>query len=277
MSRVVCMRDAALHYAQEGAGPPLVFVHGGGTDLTYWDAQLPAFAAHYRVVAYSRRYAEPNRNAPIASDYSARTDADDLAQLITSLELGAVHIVAHSIGAVAALFCAAERPDLVRTLVLAEPPILRWACGEPGGDVMFEKFLREMWEPAGAAFREGNSREGMRLVTDYFVGAGTFTRLPKPVRERVMRNARDWEAFTISSTPFPPLERETVAGIEAPALLLSAGRTVPLHRLVDDVLAETLQDAERVHVADATHDIWADQPDRCREATLDFLTRHRTV
>ena len=136
VSRLLCLGDISLHYTREGEGEPLVFVHGGGNDLTYWDAEVPAFAERYHVITYSRRYAEPNRNTPIDPQYSARTDGEDLAALISALELGPVHIVAHSIGGVAALFCAVSRPDLVRTLSVGEPPVLRWACGTPAGDAV---------------------------------------------------------------------------------------------------------------------------------------------
>lgn len=274
MSRVVCMRDAALHYVQDGSGEPLVLVHGGGTDLDYWTPHLPAFAARFRVVAYSRRYAEPNRNAPIVPDYSARTDGEDLAGLIEALELGPVHVVTHSIGGVAALFCAVAHPTLVRTLTLAEPPLLPWAREHPQGKAGWERFLAEMWHPAGDAFRRSAPDEAMRVVTDYFVGEGTFARLPGRVRERVMRNARDWEAFTISNAPWPWLAAEDVAALRVPCLMLSADRTVPLHHFVDDLLARTLRHVERVRITGATHDMWADQPEQCRSATLDFLARH---
>jgi pimeloyl-ACP methyl ester carboxylesterase len=62
--------------------------------------------------------------------------------------------------------------------------------------------------------------------------------------------------------------------LPALVLMLSAVRTVPIHRMVDDVLATTLPAPERVHLPDATHDLWADQPEACRNATLDFLERH---
>jgi pimeloyl-ACP methyl ester carboxylesterase len=273
VSRLLCLGDVSLHYTRDGKGEPVVFVHGGGTDLTYWDAQIAPFAERYHVIAYSRRYAEPNRNAPIDPRYSARTDGRDLAALITALELGAAHVVAHSIGAVAALFCATEHPELVQSLVVAEPPVLRWAHGTPEGDAAWAQFVAVMWEPAAAAFRAGQPETAMRIITDSFAGPGSFGRLRPTVRTRVLRNARDWEAFTLSEDAFPPLDRGRVAALTMPVLMLSAERTVPIHRIVDDVLAETLPGAERVRVPEATHDLWSDQPEVCRAATLAFLER----
>ena len=276
VSRLLCLGDISLHYSQEGEGDPLVLVHGGGTDLTYWDDAIPHFAVRHRVIAYSRRYAEPNRNSPIDPDYSARTDGRDLAALITALELAPVHVVAHSIGGVAALFCAVGHPRLVQSLAVAEPPVLRWARGTPAGDAAWDRFLDGMWEPAAAAFRAGDMTGAMQIITDYFTGAGVFRRLRPAVQERILRNARDWQAFTTSSTPFPPLDRESVGALTVPVLMLSGERTIPIHRMVDDVLERTLARPERVQVPGASHDLWSDQPALCREATLAFLARQAT-
>lgn len=273
MSRVLCLPQAALHYQDTGTGEPLLLVHGGGNDLTAWDPHLEEFGRRYYTVAYSRRYAEPNRNAPIAPDYSARTDAEDLIAFIEALEIGPAHVVSHSIGGVAALFAAVARPELFRTLTLAEPPLLPWAREHPAGKAGWDRFLARMWLPAGEAFRAGDRAEGMRAVTDYFVGEGTFRRLPDRVRDRLMRNARDWEAFTTSTDPWPWLAPADVADLRIPTLMLSADRSVPLHHFVDDLLAQTLHGVERVRIEGATHDMWADQPEACREATLDFLAR----
>lgn len=65
----------------------------------------------------------PNDN-PIATDHrSAYSDADDLAALIGHVGLGRVDVVDTSAGALAALVLATEEPGMVRTLVLAEPPV----------------------------------------------------------------------------------------------------------------------------------------------------------
>jgi pimeloyl-ACP methyl ester carboxylesterase len=263
-----------LHYIERGSGTPVVFIHGGGRDYRYWDAQLKSFADGYRIVAYSRRYAPPNDNPTIVPDYSAVVDAADLTALVRRLGLGSAHFVGASIGGVAVLFLAVHHPELVRTLVLAEPPILRWALDLPGGAAMFDGFLNDAFSPAGEAFRAGESERAMALLTDAFLGVGTFARFPETLRRKVMRAARDWAAQTMSTAPFPDLARDAVRGIAAPVLMLSGARTIPIHALVDDELERLLPNAERVVIPDASHDLWVDQPDACRAATLEFLGRH---
>ena len=263
-----------LHYVTQGSGTPVIFVHGGGRDYGYWDKQLESFAARYRAVSYSRRYAPPNDNPEIVPDYAATVDAADLAGLMRRLDAAPAHLVGASIGGVAALFLAVQHPELVRSLVLAEPPVLRWALDLPGGRALLDRFLAEAFTPAGEAFRAGDAERAMALLTDAFLGAGTFRRFPEKLRRKVMSGWRDWAAQTMSTVPFPELARDAIRSIDKPVLLLSGAKTIPLHALVDAELERLLPNCERVVIPDATHDLWADQPDRCRAATLAFLARH---
>ena len=264
-----------LHYTDRGSGDEtVVFTHGGGQDLSAWDAVVDRFAEGRRVIAWSRRYCPPNDNPELEATYSARTDALDLTRLLESLAVGEAHHVAHSIGAVAVLFHAVEHPGRVRSMVLAEPPVLRWARDVPGGESLWEEFLDRMWTPARDAFAAGDRDAAMRIVTDSFAGAGTFDRLPGGSRSRLMHGARDWEAFQQAETPFPELSRERVGALTIPTLLLEAERTTPLHRLVNGELARLLPHAERAVIRGATHDMWADAPDECSDLALAFLARH---
>lgn len=272
-----CLRLGGLdlHYTERGSGDEtVVFTHGGGQDLSAWDDVIDRFAEHRRVIAWSRRYCPPNDNRELDPSYSARMDALDLTRLLQSLAVGEAHHVAHSIGAVAVLFHAVEHPERVRSMVLAEPPALRWARGMPGGEALWDEFMDRMWIPGGQAFERGDPEGGMRIVTDSFVGPGTFDRLSPARRDRLMRGARDWEAFQRSDSAFPELSRERVGALTIPTLLLEAERTTALHRVVNEALAQLLPHAERVTVSGATHDMWADAPDRCAELALDFIERH---
>ncbi len=263
--------EVELTWAAAGDGPPVVFVHGGLADMRYWKAELPAFASRWRAISYSRRYSHPNRNRPLAGDYSPRTDARDLAGLIEQVAGGPAHVVAASIGACAALFTAAERPDLVRSLVVIEPPMLRWLEGTPGGDAVWREFRDDVWEPAGRAFDRGEPERGVATFIDYFLGPGRFDRLPAASRQRIMQNAAELEAQTRSSDRFPVLDRSAVAALPMPVLMLSGSLTRPTHALVDAELEQLLPRPRRIILAGASHDVWVDRAEECREATMQFL------
>jgi len=54
----------SLEYREEGAGPPVVFVHGGISDLRSWEAQMPIFSQSHRAVSSSRRLHWPTSLLP---------------------------------------------------------------------------------------------------------------------------------------------------------------------------------------------------------------------
>src|SRR5438128_1923332 len=145
-----------LHYIEQGEGDPLVFVHGGLGDFRTWGPQLEPFSERYHVVSYSRRSHYPNPWDEELSSYSMDTHVADLAGLIEGLKLGGVHIVANSYGGYISLLLALRRPELVRAMVLAEPPVHPLLRRLPGGEEMFQAFMERAWRPAGQAFKNGD-------------------------------------------------------------------------------------------------------------------------
>ena len=131
IQQVQIANGVELHYVALGKGEPVVFVHGSLSDGSFWNPQLGPFGAKYHVIAYSRRYNQPNVNKPLPG-YSAVDDADDLAGLINKLHLGRVHVIGHSYGAYTALFLAVRHPELVRSLVIAEAPAVSLLGYLPG-------------------------------------------------------------------------------------------------------------------------------------------------
>ena len=121
--RSVRVNGVDLHYADRGAGPPIVFVHGGLADYREGEPVAREMASGYRTILYSGR---PGR--------SAAADAEDLAGLLRSLRLGPARVVGVSDGAGSALLLGLRHRDLVHSLVLVEPPVLErggLAVGQP--------------------------------------------------------------------------------------------------------------------------------------------------
>ena len=66
----VNVNGSALEYAEAGSGTPIVLVHGSASDQRTWHLQQEAFAEHFRVISFSRRYHWPNESIPDGTDYS---------------------------------------------------------------------------------------------------------------------------------------------------------------------------------------------------------------
>ena len=272
---------AELHYLDQGKGVPVILVHGGLEDYRAWLPQMEPFSQRYRTIAYSRRHNYPNSGASPGADYSAIVDADDLAMLITKLELAPAHVVGVSYGAYTALFLATRHPTLVRSLVLSEAPVLRWLPDLEGGQPLFTDFMSKVWDPTTRAFREGDEA-GVSAAIDGFGAIGysgtdekmTFATLPSEVQTIFLSNATEWNTLTKSKDAFPALDFDAVRQIKAPTLLLSGQRSLALHGVIDRQLERLLVHNERIVLANATHEMWHEYPEECRKATLTFLAKH---
>ena len=280
-SKKVLANGVELHYIDQGKGVPVVFVHGGLEDYRVWQAQMAPFSKSYRTIAYSRRYNYPNTATKPDPDYSVRVDAEDLAALITTLKLGPTHVIGVSYGAYTALLLATSHPALVRSLVLSEPPVLRWLPGLEGGKPLFDAIMAKVWEPATRGFRQGDAA-GVAAAVDGFGEIGysgtdqkmTFATLPPEIQGMLLQNALEWRALTQSRDAFPDLPLDAVRRMKAPALLLSGARSLALHGVLDRQLEKLLPRNERVIIPNATHEMWNEYPVECRTAALAFLAKH---
>ena len=267
----VSVNGVELHYVERGRGEPLILLHGGQGDYRSWAPQMDEFSKSFRVISYSRRYNYPNDN-PLTSSYrSADTDAEDLAALIRRLRLGRVHLVGTSAGALAALALAVKHPGMVRSMVLAEPPVHRWAKDDPRGEALYREFMATIWEPAAAAFKSGDDEAAMRSLVDGFGGAGRFDRLTPEARAVAMQNSRFFKAATSSPDPFPEMPKEEVRRLKMPVLIVTGENTIPLHRFVNGELARLLPKAGRATIPRAGHGSARENPQAFNEAVAKFL------
>ncbi len=107
----------------EPAAPPILLLHGLGVGGAVWQAFARRLLPEHAAVAPDLR-GHGQSDAP-PDGYTPRDYALDLAELITALELAPVPVVGHSLGALVALALADLRPELVRWLVLLDPPLDR--------------------------------------------------------------------------------------------------------------------------------------------------------
>jgi pimeloyl-ACP methyl ester carboxylesterase len=174
-------------------------VHGSVVNGdTTWASQRPLGERFDLVV--------PNRRGfPPGPDVERVDYEDEAVWLDRYLEPGA-HVVGHSYGGVIALFAAARRPELVRSLTVIEPPALALARGNPAADA-FAEGAEELWEREShdpAAFLRGfltavNARiPPGELSPALLQGARTLMVERYPWRAEVPLDA-------LAATPFPKL------------------------------------------------------------------------
>lgn len=269
------VNGAVLAYVEQGQDAPVVFVHGSVNDYRSWRAQLAPFAERYRATAYSRRYHWPNAQPGLGVAYAAAQHAADLGALIAALGLAPAHVVGSSYGALTALTCAVARPDLVRSLVLGEPPLLPWLARLPEGAALLDDFMATAFGPARQALARGEAETGVRTFINGVIGPGVFDRLPPPARGMMLDNAAAMRAET--TTPpeeyFPALSPADVGRLPMPVLLVQGELSPRMFGLITDELARALPDAERATIPAASHGMHGQNPAAYNAAVLAFLER----
>ena len=270
----IVVNGAELNYIEQGEGDPVIFVHGTLDDYRTWGQQIGPFSKHYHVVAYSRRYHYPNAWISNEKNYSATLHARDLAEMIKELGFESAHIVGHSYGAYVSLILACEHPELVRSLVLCEPPLFAWLLNIQGGDILLADFITDAWEPARQAFERGETEQAVKLVANGILGKGFFDKLPQEVRSGAMDNARELQAETQSSDYVPLFSCRDVQTIKVPTLLVKGEFSSKFLHLIIDKLEQCLPNKESVIIPDAIHLMNNMNPQVFNDTVLSFLVRH---
>src|SRR5260370_2486513 len=109
------IENGHLYYEVDGAGEPVVLVHGFSLDGRMWDDTFARLARDHRVVRYALRGF--GRSSPPEAPFA---HFDDLAALVAQLGLGRAHVIGLSLGGGVALDFALTRPSAVRSLVLVD-------------------------------------------------------------------------------------------------------------------------------------------------------------
>ncbi|RXH20185.1 alpha/beta fold hydrolase [Bradyrhizobium guangzhouense] len=261
-------------YVEAGQGDPVVLVHGGLQDYRFWNSHLAVFAKTHRVIAYSRQNHFPNATSKDGlPDGAADLHGEDLAALLAALGITSAHIVAHSSGAHAALFFAANHPEAVRTLVINEPPAAALLAGVPGGDDVLKQWGAR-FAPARQAFEKDDLNAGLRLFAEAIGGPGTYDRRSESERKMMADNALSAVADAITTRPRPVFTCDMAKRISAPTLVTNGDRSPEFfHRIVNE-LVRCLPRRTRVEIAGSSHTVPGEAPQAYDEAVLSFIASH---
>jgi pimeloyl-ACP methyl ester carboxylesterase len=143
MSTSIALQQGTIRYREEGAGEPLVFVHGLLVDGRLWRDVTPPLAANHRCIVPDWPLGAHRTALNAGADRSPRGIAHLIADFLDALDLDGVTIVANDTGGAISQILAGERPQRLRALVLTNcdclenflPPVLRplqWLAHVPG-------------------------------------------------------------------------------------------------------------------------------------------------
>ena len=265
----VQVNGVELEYMEEGTGVPVVFSHGGSSDLHYWEPQRPAFAAQYRFVAYSRRF-HVSGASPTDGDYSAAAHIADLVAIIRRLQAGPVHLVGFSTAIT--LRATLDEPGLIRSLTIIEPNVPWLLEGDQEGQTVLAWWHAENQRVKAEAAGESElaAKLWFELVNNR--GPGTFDTQPEGLRQMWLNN------FGIKrpTAPSPdPLTCAQLRAIALPTLVIGAEYGMPYSRRIVNALSQCIPASHLVIVPGVTHFMSYQAPTVFNAVVLDFLAKYR--
>ena len=258
-----------LNYVQvddggDGAREDLVMVHGLATSLAFWYFRYaPEFSRRFRVTLLDLR--GHGRSQMPAGGYSPTDMAHDLGGLLDHLGIAKAHFVAHSFGGVVALRFACERPQSVRSLVLADSHIAAVRRLGPQRDWTHGQGLQSILDRHGLDLDTQHPYFGYHLITRMAQWQLQGTEVPTELAELVgplmgasaKQTARQWLALMETTSAVGEmmgddgLALEELRKLRFPILALYGDNSHA--RLTGEALLEVWPQAEFRGVRDAGH------------------------
>ncbi len=235
--------DAEIYYEEHGSGEPLLLVSGLGGTAAYWEPNLPALAAKYRVIVHDHRGAGQSTHSKIR--YSVEQMTDDVLKLMDQLKIERAHVVGHSTGGAIGQIIATRNPERLKTLVL----FATWTKAD--------KFFRQLFAARRALL--------MQAGKEAYVRAGTlFLYPPYWIRaNEAMIEEREKMAIATFAPPEVVASRidaivafdrtAELAQIKTPTLVLCAKDDFITPAYFSEELARKIPGAKLVMLPDGGH------------------------
>ena len=244
-----------LHYEIAGEGPPLVLLHGIGSNSRSWRRQLEGLSGKFTVIAwdapgYGRSSDPPDR--PIKP--SIRFYVDCLHSLVDSLQLKDISLLGHSAGGVVAQEFYRAYPDYVRALVLADTRNVASQAGleDRLRSIRTMTSLQLAAERAPKLLRRSAPAELIREV--------------ESIMSEVRAAGYEFAAIALAESD----TRDVIRNLRVPTLLIWGSEDE-----ITPVWDEVPGGVELKIIPDAGHLCYIEQPEQFNEIVSAFLTAER--
>lgn len=242
MGQYVQLGAVKTWYGEEGAGAPLVLMHGGLVDARFFAPNIGPLTEHFHVYTPERRGHghTPDVEGPITYQLMA----DDTIAFLETVVGEPADVVGHSDGAVAAMLVAMQRPELVKRLVLISGGFNKAGSAEPPGTEWDVEAITRFLGPAyGEVSPDGEEHFGV---------------VATKIGEMAAKE--------------PDLQASQLGSIAARTLVMFADDDLvtPTHMVE---MFEALPDAELAIVPGTSHFLTQEKPELVNHLLLDFLTR----
>lgn len=286
MHRYATINGVRLHYVEYGKGPLVILLHGFPECWYAWRFQLPALAeAGFRVIAPDLRGYNLSDKPRGVGQYRLELLANDVKGLIRALDADSAVLVGHDWGGVIAWYLAMHEPRLIRKLIILNAP-------HP------QRYLEELRNPGQLLRSWYVFFFQLPWLPEILIRAGGFAGMKHRLRhEPVHANAFDPATIDVYHQALAQPGALTAAlnyyraglrcllegmakqrkPIESPTLVIWGERDRYLGRRLLEGLEPWVADLTLERIADASHWVQAEAPERVNELILQFMGGRRGV
>ena len=254
-----------LNYVEgDDSGDPIVFIHGIGGRWQQWSQEIGVVSHAWH--PYSVDLRGHGKSSKTETGYKFGDYPRDIISLLENEIDGPAVLVAHSLGAVTTIGVASRRPDLVRAVVLEDPPI--FSHQSLGRSRRADEFGRIQ----ALARKNISASELIPLVAEMYPD-----QTAAEVRSRsVSYSDLDPEVYTpsLDGTAMDGFDAEaSLSAIECPALLLQADPAMGAAMTNEEAerAASLIPDCTFIQMQGVGHGIHRGDPINFRRTLFDFL------
>ena len=249
--KTVRVNNYNMAYVERGSGTPLILVHGSLSDYRTWLPLMAELSETNRTIAVSLRHYYPELWDGKGDDFSLSQHADDVAAFIKTLNLGPVDLLGHSRGGVVSMLVASQHPELVNSLVLADPAPL-WTM--LSGNAKARKFLetrKTILQKTVKFYQAGNPEGGLETFVNYIAGPKAWEKTSDSRRKSLRDNS--WTLVSHLRDFETPLHCNNVSKISSRVLMITGERSAPIYGFMHSALQSCLKQTNNALIADAGH------------------------
>lgn len=245
----------------DGQGEALVMLHGlGGTSNTW----TPVLGACTRMKTVRVDLPGSGRSHRVEGPLSIERMRAAVLHVCDVLELGRVHVAAHSLGTIVAMHLAVSEPKRVRSLALFGPLAAPPDTARPGIRVRGQQAREQGMQPIADALLQVALSRDTRERRPVAVAA---------VRESMMRQDADGYARTCEA--LAGAEAVDPSRIECPSLLVTGDEDIVAPPQAVRALAERIAGSRVLVYSRCGHWTPFERPEECAQALKDFYAARR--
>ena len=265
-SATIMSGDVKIRYQRAGNGAPIILAHGFSDNGDCWKAFAEPLTAAYEVILIDARNHGQSDKPRQFNPHGAIDQANDVKELITQLGLIKPVVMGHSMGAQMAMHAAGLFPELLRAVVMEDPP-------------MFPDVVPTAAEIAAGKARRDSWIDSMKALSHEQLVLRCIAENPTWRAEELHHWAESKHQFGFVNDPTPARTihwQKLIPQIGVPALLIgsdsSKGSIVPATAAAE---ARTLSaHIEVALVRNVGHCIRREAPLQYSALVYEFLRRH---